>query len=151
MERNGRTERNKMTADRLYEIAAAALKICGMPVFTSPDDAEVSEELGFEPGGHVTELGRWVLSPSADAGEDTVDVDVEMAADLIRSHVRDYLATGGWQVQLFVRQGRAAWRLADCVSPTEGGGDRLDDDYPSGDDELTVLCRSVELVSRRRP
>ncbi|QDV92126.1 hypothetical protein RAS2_32400 [Phycisphaerae bacterium RAS2] len=141
-----------MTADKLHEIARAALQIVGSPVFTSPDDADANEELIFLPGAQGHESGRWALVSAEDdaAKDDAVGVDVEMAADLIRSHLRDYLATGGWQVQLAIRQGRAMWRLADCVSPTEGGGDRLDDDYPGGEDELLVLCRSVEVISSHR-
>ncbi len=37
-------------------------------------------------------------------------------------------------------------RLVDCLSIADGGGDRLDDDYPYGDDELSVLCESVIVV-----
>ncbi|GJQ26475.1 MAG: hypothetical protein HBSAPP02_15070 [Phycisphaerae bacterium] len=141
-----------MTADKLHEITRAALQIVGSPVFTSPGDPDANEELIFLPAAHGHEPGRWVLASAEDEGakDDAVDVDVEMAADLIRSHLRDYLATGGWQVHLAIRRGRATWRLADCVSPAEGGGDRLDDDYPGGEDELLVLCRSVEVISRHR-
>ena len=49
----------------------------------------------------------------------------------------------GWQVQPTIHKQAQRWRLVDCLSIADGGGDRLDDDYPYGDDELSVLCESV--------
>ena len=52
----------------------------------------------------------------------------------------------GWQVQVTLRKQAQRWRLVDCLSIADGGGDRLDQDYPSGGDELAVLSESVVIV-----
>ena len=71
-------------------------------------------------------------------------IDAGMARDLVVSYLRGWLLQRGWQVQVELRKsGQSHWRLADCLSFAGGGGDRLDDDYPYGHDELSVLCQSV--------
>ena len=74
-----------------------------------------------------------------------------MAQELIESHLREWLLRGGWQVQVTIRKQGQRWRLVDCLSIADGGGDRLDDDYPCGDDELSVLCESVIVVVASPP
>ena len=69
-----------------------------------------------------------------------------MARELIESHFRAWLLSRGWQVQVTIRKQAQRWRLVDCLSIADGGGDRLDDDYLFGDDELSVLCESVIVV-----
>ena len=66
-----------------------------------------------------------------------------MARELIEYHLRAWLLHRGWQVPVTLRKQAQRWRLVDCLSIADGGGDRLDDDYPHGGDELSVLCESV--------
>lgn len=76
-----------------------------------------------------------------------------MASALIAEHFRQYLAVRGWQVQAHVRRDSTTWRLVDCLVAADGGGDRLDCDYPRGTIELEVICQSVIAVQtdiRRR-
>jgi hypothetical protein len=82
-----------------------------------------------------------------DLDDSILPIDTALAAELIKSHLRDWLADRGWQVQLEMFKNDRRWRLADCLSFTDGGGDRLDADYPAGDDELKVLCDSVVAVN----
>ena len=69
-----------------------------------------------------------------------------MAQELIESHLRAWLLSRGWQVQVTIHKQAQRWRLVDGLSFADGGGDRLDDDYPFGDNELTVVCESVVVV-----
>ncbi len=71
-----------------------------------------------------------------------------MARDLIVRHLSQWLLERGWQVQVTLVRDKRRWRLVDCLSIGDGGGDRLDEDYPNGEDELTVLCESVVVVAR---
>jgi hypothetical protein len=89
-----------------------------------------------EDGAHETDLDgeAWPVSP-------------EIAAELVKSHLRAFLQQHGWQVQLQSNRTRRVWRLADCLSLAGGGGDRLDADYPAGECELTVLCESVAAIA----
>ena len=80
----------------------------------------------------------------------SVPIDCAMAAVLIKAHLSEWLLERAWQVQVTVRKGRREWRLVDCLSFADGGGDRLDDDYPRGDDEADVLCESVLVVVSSR-
>lgn len=95
----------------------------------------------------------WALAPhDADsedaptASDDDLPLETPIAAALIADHLRRHLLERGWQVQAHVRRTGTTWRLVDCLSPVDGGGDRLDADYPSGSDELEVICRSVVAV-----
>ena len=60
--------------------------------------------------------------------------------------MRSWLVGRGWQVQVTLRKQAERWRLVDCLSIADGGGDRLDHDYPAGVDELAVLSESVVVV-----
>lgn len=81
-----------------------------------------------------------------DSMSDYEPIPTELARRLIGDHLRDWLAARGWQVQAVVSRTGRHWRLADCLSLAQGGGDRLDADYPCGDDELAVLCDSVVAI-----
>ena len=70
-----------------------------------------------------------------------------MACELIEAHLRNWLLDRSWQVQVIVQKNAQRWRLVDCLSIADGGGDRLDQDYPYGDDELQVLSDSVIVVA----
>lgn len=85
-----------------------------------------------------------------DDDQELVAVGPDMAAELLRGFFRDWLAERGWQVQLSVHKGASTWKLVDCLSFAEGGGDRLDEDYPQGDNELDVLCESVVAITPGR-
>lgn len=77
-------------------------------------------------------------------------VEVEVAMRIVADHLRRCLAATGWQVQLSIIGGTRRWRLADCLSFSDGGGDRLEGEYPFGADELTILCASILAVQSAR-
>jgi hypothetical protein len=145
-----------VTAETLHAVTRRALKRTGMPAWDAPEMAGERDVLAYladEPDGAV-----WALVPEGD-GERTarevddaaeiVALDPEMAAALIGEHVRGWLAARLWQVQMRTLQGRRQWRLVDCLATIDGGGDRLEGDYPCGEDELDVLCASVTAVAER--
>jgi hypothetical protein len=151
----------------LWQCVQAAVQVAGLPQWSSPEPDGEAETLVFLSGDEAA----WVLAPLSAMtddedgacafhpehdedgddhnghcgcdGPDLVAVGADLAADLIKSHLRGWLAARGWQVQMTLLKGSRTWRLADCLSFAEGGGDRLDQDYPHGDDELAVLCASV--------
>ena len=88
----------------------------------------------------------WALAPVGSDESDYVPIDAAMAEDLIKAHLRSWLLDRGWQVQVTIRKQSHGWRLVDCLSIADGGGDRLDRDYPFGDDELSVLCGSIVAI-----
>lgn len=139
-----------MTAEDLFHITHEVLENVGYPTWTGADDSDVDEELAFlQVEGDET--AQWALVPVGEEGLEDCDclaIGVDMAAALIREHLRSVLLDRGWQVQVSMRKDRRRWRLVDCLSPADGGGDRLSDtvEYPWGDDELVVLCDSVRAV-----
>lgn len=139
-----------MTAEELFKFTHDVLESVGYPSWTCADDPDADEELAFL-RAEGDEPAQWALVPVGE--EDAEDCDclpiaVDMATALIREHLRSALLDRGWQVQVSVRKDRRRWRLVDCLSPADGGGDRLSDtvEYPWGDDELVVLCDSVRAV-----
>ncbi len=158
-----------MQAAELYELTNRAIAVAGSPRWPALESPGQFEGLRFVPAER-DEPASWVMmplgaeSPADDnsAGDEShlvqsaseidwdeaVQVDAALAAQIIRDHLRSHLAAMGWQVQMKMSRGKATWRLADCLAITEGGGDRLDDHYPSGDDELAVLCESVTVLAR---
>ncbi len=164
-----------MTPHELLEIVSGALGTTGEPSWTRPDgegevDALVFADDVCEPaltawalvtvpariGGDIgarVMIDRDRIEVDGGSGPYTVDadecvfVDVGLAKALIADHLANWLLARGWQVQVSVHHGAQHWRLADCLSFVEGGGDRLDDDYPHGDDRLSVLSESVAVVA----
>lgn len=136
-----------MDAARLNELATRALRIAGAPSWESPETPGAREGLVFLTGEGDGGDPAWGLV-TEDAESDFVPLDPAMAASLIREHLRCWLLARAWQVQARVCGGRPEWRLADCLAVMDGGGDRLADDYPAGDDELSVLSASVVAVVR---
>lgn len=152
----------RVTPELLLNTCAPALAVAGLPPFPSPDDSGEIEALRYLPPADGPP-GGWALvpmQPESDAPaavvalpdeidpENALPVDVRLAAELVRGHLRGWLAARGWQVQMTMARERVTWRLVDCLAFTEGGGDRLDDHYPSGEDELVVLCESVVTLAR---
>ncbi len=164
-----------MTPHELLEIVSGALGTTGVPFWTRPDGEDEVDALVFaddvcEPastawalvtvpariGGDIgarvmidrdrIEVDGGSVPQTIDADE-CVFVDVGLAEALIADHLASWLLARAWQVQVSVHRGAQHWRLADCLSFVEGGGDRLDDDYPHGDDRLSVLCESVAVVA----
>jgi hypothetical protein len=139
-----------------------ALRIAGPPHWPSPDDSDEWDVVAFVDSPDEGGTPYWALVPgqiddSGDVGalepatidaDEIIPLNVEMAASLIREHLRRWLLERGWQVQVSLCKSKAVWRLADCLSIADGGGDRLDDDYPCGDGELAVLSASVCVVQR---
>lgn len=131
----------------------AGCDCCDHSLPLSGEGGPLSSRTGDLRSGEGLRLGSEPASDDDDADDDSDLLDDSvlplhpaLAADLIKSQLRDWLAERGWQVQLEMLKKERRWRLADCLSFTEGGGDRLETDYPSGDDELTVLCESVVAV-----
>ena len=158
-----------MDAAALYELTSRAIGVTGTPQWPALESPGQFEGLRFVPAER-DEPASWVMLPlgaespadSNSAGDESivvlepskidwdeaVQIDAALAAQIIRDHLRSHLVAMGWQVQMKMSRGKATWRLADCLAITEGGGDRLDDHYPSGDDELAVLCESVTVLAR---
>lgn len=159
-------------AKELFDTASDALRITGPPHWLAPDQPEEWDILAFVDAPDIDGAPFWALAPGeADVGcgsphlvrdfeqvrvaepdtpdlEELVPLDTTMARSLICDHFRCWLLDRGWQIQVSICKSKRIWRLADCLSIADGGGDRLDDDYPFGDDELAVLCASVAVVQR---
>lgn len=136
-----------MTANELLRVTADALSITGPPEWESPDESDLRDVLTHV-DGDVDEGGPlWCLMQGGSPDADYVPIDMVMASELIRVRLRGWLLERGWQVQVTLRKEVQRWRLADILSIADGGGDRLDDDYPYGPSELTVLCESVVVIS----
>ena len=136
-----------MNAAELYRVSHAAMEATRPSEWNSPDHAGEREVLTFLGGGGNEDGQLWALVPVDSGVSDCVPIDAAMAEELIKAHLRSWLIDRGWQVQVAVRGQKRVWRLADCLSVADGGGDRLDEDYPAGDDELAVLCHSVIVVA----
>lgn len=137
-----------MTASELITQTAEALLITDLPEWDSPDLPGQREALLFVDEDQIDGGPAWTLAPTDGDSEDYVILDPALACEIIKGHLRAWLIERGWQVQVTLSRGRQRWRLADCLSIADGGGDRLDDDYPYGDDELSVLCESIIVVAR---
>jgi len=141
-----------MAGGSLHHLVARALAITGPPEWHYTETGDDYDRLEWLEGDDEDETGgAWVLSgpegAREDDGMDDVVLEEAVARDLLTSHFRRWLAGRGWQIQMGVRRGTCSWRLADCLGIREGGGDRLDADYPQGEDELAVLCESVVVVA----
>ena len=135
-----------MTATELFKISSDALAITGQAEWDSPDAPGQRDALVYDDDESAEDGPLWCLAPTGSDDADYLPMDTAMAQELIESHLGVWLLRGGWQVQVTIRKQAQRWRLIDCLSIADGGGDRLDDDYPFGDDELTVLCESVVVV-----
>ncbi len=131
----------------LLEKTETALAITGLPRFRSADEPNRFEELGFIPTAGDHEDPCWALAPVDGPRDEFVAVDTEMASVLVMSHFRTWLLDRGWQVQVHCYSSLRRWTLVDCLSAADGGGDRLDVDYPYGEDELSVLVDAVIAVN----
>ena len=135
-----------MTATELFKSSSGALAITGPAEWNSPDGPGPCDTLGYVDDEAAEDGPLWCLAPTGSDNDDYLPMDTVMAQELIESHLRAWLLRRGWQVQVTIRKEAQRWRLVDCLSIADGGGDRLDDDYPYGDDELSVLCESVVVV-----
>jgi len=164
-----------MTPHKLLETVAGALGATGVPFWTRPDGEDEVDALVFADDVCEAASTSWALvtfptrigggigvrvmidrdrievdgvsGPYTVDADECVFVDVGLAKALITDHLASWLLERGWQVQVSVHHGIHHWRLADCLSFVEGGGDRLDDDYPHGNDRLLVLCEAVTVVA----
>ena len=136
-----------MTATEIFKISSDALEITGPPEWDSPDAPGVRDALVYLDDDADEDGPLWALLPTASEESDYVPIDTAMACALIKAHLRTWLLDRSWQTQVVVQKNAQRWRLADCLSIADGGGDRLDQDYPYGDDELQVLSESVTVVA----
>ncbi len=136
-----------MTATELFKSSSDALAITGPAEWDSPDAPGQRDVLVYVDGEAAEDGPLWCLAPTGSDDADYLPMDTAMAQQLIESHLRAWLLRCGWQVQVTIRKRAQRWRLVDCLSIADGGGDRLDADYPFGDDELSVLCESVVVVA----
>ncbi len=95
-----------------------------------------------DPSGTPESLG------TPDSLDACFPLGVDHATYLIKEHLRECLAEAAWQVQLTVQNNRNVWRLVDCRAFSDGGGDRLDADYPYGPDELDVICEAISVLAK---
>ena len=135
-----------MTATELFKSSSDALAITGPAEWDSPDAPGEHDVLVCDEDEAAEDGPLWCLAPTGSDDADYLPMDTTMARELIVSHLRAWLLSRGWQVQVTIRKEAQRWRLVDCLSIADGGGDRLDDDYPYGDDELSVLCECVIVV-----
>ncbi len=135
-----------MTASELFKRSADALAITGPGEWDSPDGPGQRDALVYVDDEAAEDGPLWCLAPTGSDDADYSPLDTAMAKELIESHLRAWLLCRGWQVQVTIRNQAQRWRLVDSLSIADGGGDRLDDDYPYGDDELSVLCECVVVV-----
>lgn len=136
-----------MTATELFQFSADALATTGRPEWCSMDDSDERDALIYLKDEASEDGPLWALAPTRVRDEDYLPIDTAMARELIKSHLQSWLLERGWQVQVSVKNNTARWRLVDCLSIADGGGDRLDHDYPYGHDELAVLCESVSVLA----
>ncbi len=136
-----------MTANELVKITSDALAITGPPEWDSPDAPGVRDALVYLDDDADENGPVWALSPTESDTSGYVPIDTAMACELITAYLRTWLLNRSWQVQVIAQKNAQRWRLADCLSIADGGGDRLDQDYPHGHDELAVLCESVAVVA----
>lgn len=138
-----------MNALELRNLVTRALELTGQPEWPSPDDSGERDRLIFVDAGDDEPSPIWAIEPfgsDADGFDEYLPISVPLAIDLIRARLEAWLLDRGWQVQASLRRGTVEWRLADCLWFGDGGGDRLDTDYPRSDDALGVLCQSVVAV-----
>ena len=135
-----------LTATELFKISSDALEIAGSAEWDSPDADGQRDALVYLDGEAVEDGPLWCLVPTGSDDADYLAMDTTLAQKLIESHLRAWLLRRGWQVQVTILKQAQRWRLVDCLSIADGGGDRLDDEYPFGDEELSVLCESVVVL-----
>ena len=136
-----------MTATELFKISSDALAITGPPEWDSPDAPGVRDALVYLDDDADEDGALWALLPTVSETSDYVPIATAMAYELTKAHLRTWLLDRSWQTQVIVQKNAQRWRLADCLSIADGGGDRLDQDYACGDDELEVLSKSVTVVA----
>ncbi len=132
----------ELTATNLHSLTANALAIARPAEWDSPESDGGRDALLW------LDNETWALAPTGAEDADYMPIDAQMARQLIESHLRGWLLARAWQIQVTISKENQRWRLVDCLSIADGGGDRLDTDYPHGDDELTVLCESVAVVAQ---
>ena len=136
-----------MTATELFKSSSEALAITGPAEWDSPDASDQRDVLIYMDDEAAEDGPLWCLAPTGSDEADYLPMDAGMAQELIESHLRAWLLSRGWQVQVTTHKQTQRWRLVDSLSFADGGGDRLDNDYPYGNDELTVLCESVVVLA----
>ncbi|MEK6674601.1 MAG: hypothetical protein AABZ47_02980 [Planctomycetota bacterium] len=134
-----------MTAHELYQQSLAACEATGVPSWPCPEYPGERDSLLFL---GVSDPPYWAMGGDGADEDDIIPIDVSFAEQLLKDHFRDWLLQRGWQVQVTLRRGEQTWRLVDCLSFADGGGDRLDSEYPFGQDEFTVLCESVQVLMK---
>lgn len=146
----------------LLETAKDALELIGVIEIPSPEEPDGVDRLVFISSGGDA---GWGLVPTESVPAENTDtvlagvdsaweddwlpISEHLAGLLVEKHLEAWLLERGWQVQVSLRKtGDQQWRLADCLSFADGGGDRLETDYPIGSDKLAVLVDAVLAVSR---
>jgi hypothetical protein len=137
-----------VTATELFKTTSDALAIAGFPEWKSPDAPGECDALVYLDDDVDGEEPIWALvANDSSCCDDCIPIDATMACELIEAHLCNWLLDRAWQTQVVVQKGVQRWRLVDCLSMADGGGDRLDHDYPTGHNDLEVLCESVMVVS----
>ncbi len=137
-----------MSAHDLFQAISEAVSIVGMPEWVSPERGGVRETLYFLEGDESEGGPCWAMADAEGHGDELLLVAADAARAMFCDHFRAWLVNRGWQVQAAVDRKGVRWRLVDCLAAACGGGDRLDEVYPKGDDELMVMCESIAVVAR---
>jgi len=145
-----------LSPEELHIQTQAALAVTGAPEWGAVEDDAERDQLAYYPVVGTEEEAFWALVvvdyeegglEEGDLNEECFAVETTTAEELIKAHLRNWLLNRGWQLQVSMHNRRHRWRLVDCLSISDGGGDRLDDEYPYGDEELRVLCESVVAIA----
>lgn len=147
---------------RLLETVEEALELAGPIEFPCAEQPEGVDRLvcarrGSDAGWGLvpreclpeSEMGTVIAAVDSAWEDDWLPISDQLAGVLVEKHLEAWLLQRGWQLQVSLRKtGEQAWRLADCLAFADGGGDRLDADYPTGTNRLAALAASVLAVSR---
>lgn len=143
------------TAGSLLDVVRPVLPFAGSPAWPCPGADRERDRLVLLPGDEAQsdDGPTWALAPVDDPTEmapeddDVWPIHVSLAEAIWMHHLADWLLSRGWQAQVKLSKGSPRWRLVDCLSIAEGGGDRLDAEYPCGESQLEVLVRGVVIVA----
>ena len=119
-----------VTATELFKINSQSLAMSAPPEWDSPDAPGVRDTLVYLDNDADEDRPLWALLPTALESPDYVAIDTAMACELIKAHLRTWLRDRSWQIQVIVQKNAQRWRLADCLSIADGGGDRLGPGLP---------------------
>ena len=112
-----------MTATELFNISSDALESTGPAEWDSPEAPDQRDALVYYDDKTYEDGPLWCLAQTGSDDADYLLIETAMAQELIVSHLRAWLLCRGWQVQVTIRKEAQRWRLVDCLSIADGGGE----------------------------